>query len=338
MPAPARAALVKARVGLVREAIAATGASGALIERRRDAAWLTVGADLHVAQAGDAIAGSILVTPGEAVVLAPNIEAERFRDEELTGLPLEVVATPWWEPGSVAEAIAQRSAPRTLLSGATLEAALLPLRERLAAPEHERLRWLARVARLALDGATLEMRPGRTETDVAAALVGPLQAAAVRTPVVLAGADDRMRFRHPIPQGAPIRYRLMLVLVAERWGLHVAATRMAWLSGDGATHAADAAAGRVLAAMEAASRPGASLGDVVAAAAAAYEAEGFEDEWHNHHQGGTIGYAPRERIATPGDATVLEAGMALAWNPSVPGGKAEATLLVTDDAAETILA
>jgi Xaa-Pro dipeptidase len=65
--------------------------------------------------------------------------------------------------------------------------------------------------------------------------------------------------------------------------------------------------------------------------------EGLGREWTNHHQGGTIGYAPRERIATPGDGTVLEAGMAVAWNPSVPGGKAEATLLVTPDDPETIL-
>ena len=146
-----------------------------------------------------------------------------------------------------------------------------------------------------------------------------------------------MRYRHPLPTLTPIRDRLMLVLVAERWGLHVAGTRMAWLGGDGRTHPADEQALRVLAAMRAATRPGATLGDLLQTAVTAYRAEGLEDEWTNHHQGGTIGYGPRERVATPGDPTVLEAGMAVAWNPSVPGGKAEATLLVGEAAAETVL-
>jgi len=200
------------------------------------------------------------------------------------------------------------------------------------------MRWLARAARAALDGSTAVMLPGRTEADVVSVLVGSLGAAGVRAPVVLAGADERMRFRHPLPSAEPLRDRLMLVLVAERWGLHVAATRMAWLGGDGAMHPADAQASRVLAAVAGASRPGATLGEVFAAAEAAYEREGLPGEWQQHHQGGTIGYAPRERIATPGDPTPLEAGMAVAWNPSVPGGKAEATLLVTDGEPEAILA
>jgi Xaa-Pro aminopeptidase len=112
---------------------------------------------------------------------------------------------------------------------------------------------------------------------------------------------------------------------------------MAWLSGEGRPHPADEQAAGVLQAMIAATRPGATLGAVLEAASQAYEAAGLPGEWRNHHQGGTIGYGPRERVATPGDETRLEAGMALAWNPSVPGGKAEATLLLHDDGPETIL-
>ena len=41
-----------------------------------------------------------------------------------------------------------------------------------------------------------------------------------------------MRYRHPLPTGTPVRDRLMLVLVAERWGLHVAATRIARIDQD----------------------------------------------------------------------------------------------------------
>ena len=65
---------------------------------------------------------------------------------------------------------------------------------------------------------------------------------------------------------------------------------------------------------------------------------GFPDEWRDHHQGGSIGYQPRERVALPGDTTVIEAGMALAWNPSIAGVKAEDTIVIVDGVARTVTA
>ena len=333
-----RARLVTARLAHVRGLLAATGAGVALLYRRRDVAWVTVGSELHVVQGGDEVAAPLLVTPDAAVVLAPNNEAARIADEEVAGLPLELDVVPWFETEDAVRLAADHLARgHGVLRDGELERVLGPQRARLAPPEHARMRWLASEAVAALDGAAGSFAPGRTESEVVATLVAPLVAAAVRVPVALAGADERMRYRHPLPTRKPLQDRLMLVLVAERWGLHVAGTRMAWLGGDGGTHPADAQAARVLNAMTAATRPGATLGGVLEAAALAYEAEGLAGEWEQHHQGGTIGYGPRERIATPADLTVIETGMAVAWNPSVPGGKAEATLLVTDTGAEVIL-
>ncbi|HET7830760.1 MAG TPA: M24 family metallopeptidase [Candidatus Limnocylindrales bacterium] len=331
-------ALVAARLDTVRRATAEGGGAAVLLDRRRDVTWLTRGAELHVVQGGDAVAAPVLVTVDDAVILAPNNEAARIADEELRGTGLRIETTPWYEPGA-ADAVARRLAGGgAVLAGAALEEALAGPRQRLDSFEHARMRWLAGVARAAMDGATATILPGRTEADVVAAMTAPLVGAGLRVPVALAGADDRMRYRHPLPTRTPIQDRLMLVLVAERWGLHVAATRMAWLSGEGRTHPADERAAAVLEAMTRATRVGATLGDVLQAAADAYQAAGLPDEWRNHHQGGTIGYGPRERVATPGDGFVLEPGMALAWNPSVPGGKAEATLLLHEDGPETILA
>lgn len=331
-----RGALVEERIDAVRRWLASEGAAGALLESRRDAAWLTVGGELHVVQGSEAAVAPILITPARVVVIAQLNEAPRLAAEELDGLPLEIVEIPWY--GTPEAELPRHVATDRLARGARLEAFLATRRPRLAPPEHERMRWLAAAARVALDGATAAAAPGRTESDVVAALVGPLASVAIRVPVVLASADARMRFRHPLPTTSPIEDRLMLVLVAERWGLNVAATRMVWLSApDGEPHPSDAVAGRVLDAMLDASRPGSTLGDVLAAGQRAYGAEGMPDEWRNHHQGGTIGYAPRERIAVPDDPFRLETGMAVAWNPSVAGGKAEATALIGPDGAEVIL-
>jgi antitoxin VapB len=59
----------------------------------------------------------------------------------------------------------------------------------------------------------------------------------------------------------------------------------------------------------------------------AYRAVGFADEWRLHHQGGSLGYRTRERIATPGDATPIVAGQSYGWNPSIAGAKAEDAIL-----------
>jgi len=49
----------------------------------------------------------------------------------------------------------------------------------------------------------------------------------------------------------------------------------------------------------------------------AYAAAGFPDEWKLHHQGGSCGYNPRDRIGTPGNPTKIFDNQGFAWNPSI---------------------
>jgi Xaa-Pro dipeptidase len=128
----------------------------------------------------------------------------------------------------------------------------------------------------------------------------------------------------------------MVVVVAMRAGLHVAATRFASVNGlpDGVRAAFDNAL-EVEAAMLAANRPGATYGEVMQACASAYAQVGHSGAWREHYQGGPIGYRQREfEIApvqreSPWFSQPIENGHAVAWNPSVTGGgKAEDTFLV----------
>jgi hypothetical protein len=87
-----------------------------------------------------------------------------------------------------------------------------------------------------------------------------------------------------------------------------------------------------------ASRPGSTYGAALAALDAAYTAAGAGGGWAGHYQGGPIGYAQREFEIAPDQAGSrwlsehIEAGHAIAWNPSLPGGaKAEDTYLVAED-------
>jgi Xaa-Pro dipeptidase len=322
-----RAREVARRIDMVRALVRDRGAHAALLRARRNFAWLTLGGLNHVVLATETGVAPILVTNTDVAVLSPNIEVERIRGEELAGLGVDVVAVPWWEPDAV-DAEVTRRAGGSLVTDDDLEVDLVRARSLLGPVEEQRLAVIGAAVRSALDGALGTIGDGTTE----AAAVAELESRLVgyRAPVLLAAADERIeRFRHPLPTAKAAHRRLMLVVVAERWGLHVAATRIRELVAPDVELARRIELiRRVEAAMYDATVPGATLGDVFAAAQAAYADGGVPDEWRLHHQGGTIGYQGRERIAVPGDPTRIDASMAFAWNPSITGAKAEDTFVL----------
>lgn len=325
------------RLAVLRSLLSEHGALGVLLRTRASFAWLTLGGLNHVVVGSESGAVPLLVTADGAWALAPLNEAGRIADEEVAGLPLEVRPVPWEDPGAIpAERMAL--AGDGVLAEEDLGYDLVDMRSQLIAVEHERMRALARDIAATLDRLLTDVRPGDTEHDIAGRVGGELLSMGIRVPVLLVAADDRIeRYRHPIPTDRAVGRRLMAVAVGERWGLHAAVTRIVDLEPSSeALRRRAAATGEVLEAMRAATRPGATLDAVLGAARATYESTGFADEWRLHHQGGTIGYAPRERIATPGDRTELRPGMAVAWNPSVTGTKLEATMIVTEGEPEEL--
>jgi len=78
------------------------------------------------------------------------------------------------------------------------------------------------------------------------------------------------------------------------------------------------------------------LADVFSRIQAAYAAEGFPGEWQLHHQGGPIGYEPREFIVTPERDETAQIGQAIAWNISISGVKSEDTFLLAEHGPELL--
>ena len=328
----ARRSEVDARLGIVREIAARRGSGAVALSWRRNFAWLTAGGESHIVLSSDSGVATLVVTPNEAVAVTQNIEAARLADEELGGLGIEPVAVPWWEATAIDREVARRTGG-TAASDADIETELSAARSILSTFDQERLAAIGADAGAAVAGALDAVVDGMTELQLAAALQARLPTA--RVPVLLVAADERIaRYRHPLPKDVPIRRRVMLVVVAERWGLHVAMTRFRELEPpSGSIAAATDAVRSVERALHDATRPGATLGEVFGAGQAAYRAVGQADAWRDHHQGGTIAYQGRERVATPGDETVVRPGMAFAWNPSLPGVKTEDTFILGDDGA-----
>ena len=118
---------------------------------------------------------------------------------------------------------------------------------------------------------------------------------------LIVGGDDRVeRFRHPLATGAAVERLVMAVVVAERGGLHAAATRFACSGGlSDEVRAAWQTALAVESRMLAASRVGATYGDVLRACDDAYSEAGQPGAWREHYQGGPIAYRQREFEIVP---------------------------------------
>jgi Xaa-Pro aminopeptidase len=199
--------------------------------------------------------------------------------------------------------------------------------------EQERLRTLGGEAAEVLTDALSAAEPTWTGNRLSASIHAGLVDLAIDPVLVLVGDAGRLwRWRHPTAANRVLGRRAMAVVCARRQGLYACCTRLvAFGAPMPEDHAADAAVLQVESAALDASRPGRSLGTVLERIQAAYARVGQANAWREHHQGGPTGYLAREQVATPGDRATLPAGVAVAWNPSLPGAKSEDTVLVQPD-------
>lgn len=307
------------------------GADGVLVRRTRNIAWLTAGADASIPLDADYGAYSLLVTPDSQTIVTDNIEVTRLRGEEhLDELGFDFDVEPWYS----------RRPPRGsyITDDGEMDAAIQKLRCVLLPPEQDRLRALGQDATAALEAAARATQPGDNEYDMGARIAAEARKRHGIATVALVGTDARIsNYRHPVIADKRFERYGMLIICMRRHGLVVSATRLVHV-GPTPQELVDKLhkVAKIDAQVIAASRPGRTLGDIFADLQRFYAEAGEADQWQNHHQGGLAGYAPRERIATPGDTTVVEAGMVVAWNPSIVGSKSEDTALILNDGFDIV--
>jgi Xaa-Pro aminopeptidase len=334
---------VSRKIALLRETLVA-GGLGAVRLRGVDAfAWLTGGASNVVLLAAETGVAEGLVDRTGAWLLTDAIEAPRFLAE--TAVPeLALHAVPWQTRAAQDAFVRERAGALPVASDRPegeerpLPETVVRARRRLGVEERERYRALGRAAAQAMTETLRAARPDWTELALAGRGAEALWRRGIEPALVLAAGADRVgRFRHPPPTEAPLGARAMLVFCGRRHGLYANLSRfVAFRPPTEPERLALARVARIEAAAWRASRPGALLSDVYAALGRAYAAEGVAEEIHRHHQGGTTGYRAREVVASPETALPLEAGNALAWNPSLPGTKIEDTVLLDEAGLEVL--
>ncbi|MDX6621493.1 MAG: hypothetical protein QOK36_3879 [Gaiellales bacterium] len=340
---------VALKLARVREYLQSANLDGVLLTRQFLIGWITAGMEDRILHGDETGFLWALVTADAALIVTSNIEAERLlAEEDPAAFGFEVLSRPWYE-GPFGDLVSSVCDPARIGNdgfgpGRDVAADLQRLRLELTDGERVRMRALGLESCAAVEDALRVIRPGTTEAALAGDVARRLETGGIFPFAVLVGADDRRRkFRHPTVRQTPIRRDVLVVLVGVRGGLNVALSRSAAFGSVDPVLAA-----RHLIACEAearaiqATRPGATYGEAMQAQIDVYEAHGYADEWRQHTQGGTIGYGGREFVpgplAAPNAYTDFPVAVhhAVAWNPTVQGGKSEDTLLVGETANEMI--
>ncbi len=341
----------RSAVERIRSLAAARGLAGVVLTRPGPVAWASGGINPPIDRTAPVDTVWIVVTPAEVTVVTTEVEAPRVR-AELLPAGAGLCAVPWWDGDAMigAAADAAGTPPAGLGSdghpgfGHDLDHDLTAVRLPLSGAEQDDLRDLGRDAAGAVESALREWRPGEADRDIAARIAAGCERAGADAPCLLVGGDGRLEsFRHPVADGSRPRRVVMAVLVARRDGLHVALTRHAATEVSAALRDGLAACRAVHARVLDACGPGAAYGAALEALAAGYAGAGAPGGWRAHYQGGPIGFGQREFEISPAQTdspwwdVPVEPGVAVAWNPSLPGGaKDEDTYLLGAGAPELV--
>jgi len=322
---------------------------GVLLTLRSNFAWITCGKDNHIANNTPVGVASILATrDGRRVCIANNIEAPRINAQELAEIGIETINFPWYDGAAGQKAVRDVIAGRKIASDSEAFGLHLPplpgsfnaLRWELTPAEINRMREGGRRGSRAIEAACRSLKRGMTEQEIAGALDREVHRAGLNPLVTLVTGDDRIKqFRHPIPKPIACNELVMLVTCAEYAGLIACLTRfVAFAPPTKEQRDKCQAVANIDAAVNLATKPGRTLGEIFDDLRRAYAENGHADQWQNHHQGGSTGYLPREMVATPGSPVPVPANQAFAWNPSIVGAKSEDTVLCTENGIEVLTA
>ena len=303
---------------------------GLCLSRAANFAWLTAGGNNRVVWGQETGAAALVVVGGRKFLVAPKNEIERLMLEQVADLGFEPWTYEWYEDRQ--QAIARLVGNKKICSDIPLgnwpviEDKLKRLRFSLT----ERAETLAAICSDELAAVCQTIVPGWSEWNIQAELSSRLLNQGVRANVLLVGADDRTKFRHPMPAANPVSNYVIIGLVGEQGGLHMALTRSIYF---GTVPEALRQNYNSCLAVERAfwknSVAGADSQQIFQQSIKTYTDLGHPEEWKRHHQGGGIGYAPREFRAGEGGREVIQADQMLAWNPTVENTKCEDTCLVT---------
>lgn len=322
----------------IKALLAEKGLEAVVLRKGANVAWIT-GGRAHIPTTLELSCMDVVVYPDRIVVVTNKIEAQRLKDEELSG-DEELIVVNWFEGRDVHLPKGPKIGVDGIDSERTnIQGDIENLRRNLNEFEVARLKEIGRDATEALEEAMLDIDNDESEVEVAGEIAEELWERNLEPVVLLVAGEDRIKkYRHPLPTTAKVGNLVMGVICARRKGLIASVTRLVHF-GELTAELKDTYS-RLLS-VEAAfldgTKPGATLAEAFKSGQAEYLKQGFDrDEWTNHHQGGPTGYLPRDFTAHEKTTQLIEVSNAIAWNPSAAGLKVEDTLVVTESGFEFV--
>lgn len=334
---------LKIKHSKVKDFIRKNDLEGIVLSKLKNFAWFTGGKDVHGLVMSDEGLASLVITEDKTYLICNNVEKQRMIDEIINDTDIEIIYYPWYE-SDLASTIAKIMPDAKLASDSNIRGTILlnpdfeKLKYSLSQNEIEKYRWLGRESVKCLEEVAKSIEVGDTDWSIEAKMKEEIIRKGMTPAVILAGTDERvLAYKHPYAIGKKVEKYAMLVLMAMRWGLMIAATRIVSLGplSEDIRGRHDSSM-KVDATLILNTKPGAKAGDVLKKGIEVYESEGFKDEWKEHFQGGPTGYNIRDYFVTPDTEEIIQENQPFAWNPSIKGTKSEDTILVNNSKNEII--
>ncbi len=317
--------------------------AGIILSTLTNFLWFTGGRRNQIIKNADTSLVHLVITKNKRYLLSTKSDADRIMDEELGDLGFELVLYDWYRH-SFLDAM-----DKIGLKGVigcdfhhekfpNIEEDLKRLRVSLSDFEVGRVKDLCKEYTQLLTDFCLNLKPGVTETELAAALHYCCEKKNIFPFVLMVGSDERIfKYRHPIATNKKVEKYVLIATAVEREGINVSLSRSVYFGKiPDELKKKQSVVNIIEATYFAHSVPGTPLKDLFAIGKAAYARLGYPNEWANHTQGGIVGYTPREFLVTQDSEIKIGINNLLGWNPTVRGVKAEDFILVKKDGIEQL--
>lgn len=329
---------VKIKLERVRNFLREKDLYAMLIKKQPNFSWISAGGVNFVGMATEMGVTSVLITEKEQFVIANKIEAGRMKDEEVKDLDFEIIEYPWYEDKEL-EIVKSIVGDKPvgcdvfLPNFKFMENDFRKLRFQLTEGEIERYKFLGEKLSKAVEEVLMEVKKGDKEIEIAGRISQKLWKDGIEPIAFMIASDERIRnYRHPIAKDKEVKEYVMASVNARYKGLITTITRMAHfgsLPDNIIKQYRDNV--EIECIMITKTKIGEEMRIPVLSAIEEYEKRGYKDEWKLHHQGGSMGYYPREIRVTPSTTEKVVKNQAFCWNPTISGTKSEDGFIVTYD-------